>query len=150
MKGTDPSEPCTRMRAWRCGEHSSNSDQMTRSFTCHLNPEKPFYTRQTATPQPSSATSPPTASQHLFRHVFFDMPGLRDAAQAQGPRQRLVSHLVRHLEVLWTFRPRRYRVRRTPQPLQALVGLRLQEVLKQNMNTRDGCNRHLTSLSAKQ
>ncbi len=27
-----------------------------------------------------------------------DVPGLRDTAQAQGPRQPLVAHLVRHLE----------------------------------------------------
>ena len=35
-----------------------------------------------------------------FVDVACDVPGLREAAQAQGPRQPLVSHLVRHLYVL--------------------------------------------------
>src|SRR5712691_5098815 len=35
---------------------------------------------------------------HLSRHGF-DVPGLRDAAQAQGPRQPVISHLVWHISV---------------------------------------------------
>ena len=45
-----------------------------------------------------------TLQRHLLQQqvdTFLDArstwPGLRDAAQAQGPRQPLVAHLVRHL-----------------------------------------------------
>jgi len=47
-----------------------------------------------------------TLQRHLLQQqvtTFLDtcnVPGLRHAAQAQGPRQPLVSHLVRHLYVL--------------------------------------------------
>src|SRR5262245_47263587 len=50
-------------------------------------------------PRRPPATLTPTASHHLSRHPF-DLPGLRDTPQAQGPRQQIVSQLVWHLYVL--------------------------------------------------